>query len=441
MGKKIEILAPCGNAESFTAAVNAGANAVYIGLKQFSARGNADNFSFEELAEAVRQCRLCGVKLYLAMNTLVFDDEFRLLHEYIRKVGNCDELTVDAIIVQDLGVVAAIREINPHIPIHASTQMSVTSVSGVKVLGELGFSRVVLARELSREEIARICRECEVEVEVFVHGAHCVSVSGQCYMSGILGTGDSSKRRSGNRGICAQPCRLEFSSDDSEHALSLKDLSLIQHIGELREMGVASIKIEGRMKRPEYVFAAVDACKKALNGDIPDMALLCDLFSRNGFTDGYYIGDYSGMGGVRTKKDVLITAEALGMENIQKRLKTPYKRYSVDFHLQIKRDLPTQCSALTVAANTEVKVAVTGEVPENSVRRSITSDLAKSQLAKLGGTVFEAGNIECEIETGLTLKTSQLNQLRREVVENLSEKIIDMNKAGQKWNREQKGQG
>jgi putative protease len=293
----MEILAPCGSIESFNMAVDVGANAVYLGLKRFSARGNAANFDFDELKRVVEQSRLYGVKVYLALNILVFDDEFEELREYIKNSVN----SIDAIIVQDLGVAAAIKEINPEMRLHASTQMTVTSVEGAKLLKGLGFSRVVLARELTRDEIRLICKESGIETEVFVHGAHCASVSGQCYMSSLQG---GSIARSGNRGMCAQPCRLDLADGDRRYALSLKDLSLIRHIGELREMGVTSLKIEGRMKRPEYVAVAVDACRKALDGEEPDMELLEKIFSRSGFTDGYFTRSLGGgMYGIRTEED------------------------------------------------------------------------------------------------------------------------------------------
>ncbi|MCL1903392.1 MAG: U32 family peptidase [Oscillospiraceae bacterium] len=413
----MEILAPCGGTESFTAAINAGTDAVYLGLNKFSARGNATNFTFDELESVIRQSRLYGVKLYLALNTLIFDDELTLLREYI---GQAVEMGIDAVIVQDLGVASIVKRISPHTRLHASTQMTTTTVEGANALQKLGFTRVVLARELSREEIRGICNKSSIETEVFVHGAHCVSVSGQCYMSSILG---GSIYRSGNRGMCAQPCRLDFCERDKNvhYALSLKDLSLIRHIGELKEMGVTSIKIEGRMKRPEYVAATVEAFRATLDGLNPDIDLLGRVFSRGGFTDGYFTGNCSNanMLGSRTKEDVTATAEAI-REIKARSLKSPYKRYTVYFNLIIKENKPTKC----IVRTNDISVTVIGAVPEKALNKSTTEDFIKAQMLKLGGTIFLAGGIECDIEPGLMLKTSQINGIRREALQKLSDEII-----------------
>jgi len=287
----IEILAPAGSPESLTAAMNTGADAVYLGLRGFSARRNAKNFNEEELYEAARLCRLSGVKLFLTLNTLVFDDE---LPELCKAVQTAKEAGVDAIIVQDLGVLSAVKEAG--ITAHASTQMTVNSVSGAKMAKNLGFSRVVLARELSFTEIVEITTSVNIETEVFIHGALCVSVSGQCYMSAFFGG------RSANRGLCAQPCRLNFKTGKTDYALSLKDLSIIKSIKKLEQAGVTSVKIEGRMKSPEYVAAAVTACVKARAGEPYDEKALKAIFSRGGFTDGYFTGSTRAMHGFRGQK-------------------------------------------------------------------------------------------------------------------------------------------
>ncbi|MCL2086533.1 MAG: U32 family peptidase [Oscillospiraceae bacterium] len=287
----LEILAPCGGADSVCAALKYGADAVYLGVKKFSAR-QSRNFTFEELKEAIKKCHSFNVKVYLALNTLIFDNELEQVAEILK------EVTPDGFIIQDLGVLRLIKDRYPDLPVHASTQMSVTSVSGVKMAASLGFKRVVLARELSFKEISAITAVSPIETEVFVHGALCVSLSGQCYMSAFFGG------RSGNRGACAQPCRLPMKAGNLSHALSLKDMSLISNIKELENIGVSAIKIEGRMKRPEYVAAAVNSCYIAREGGKADTKLLRAAFSRGAdFTDGYYRDDYTNMSGIRSKKD------------------------------------------------------------------------------------------------------------------------------------------
>ncbi|MDR2532842.1 MAG: U32 family peptidase [Oscillospiraceae bacterium] len=299
----VEILAPAGSYEALKTAINTGADAVYLGLCNFSARRNAKNFTEQELYEAAKLCRLSGVKLYLTLNTLVFDDE---LPELCKTVKIVEEAGVDAVIVQDLGVLSVVKEAG--IKVHASTQMTINSVSGAEAARELGFSRVVLARELSFPEIAEIASKVEIETEVFIHGALCVSVSGQCHMSAFFG---SEAIRSANRGLCAQPCRLNFKTLKSEYTLSLKDLSIIKCINELEKAGVTSIKIEGRMKRPEYVAAAVEACIKSRKDAPYDEKTLKAIFSRGGFTDGYFTGKMCSMRGFRSREDVLLTQNTL----------------------------------------------------------------------------------------------------------------------------------
>ena len=252
-----EILAPCGGEEHLPAALNTGADAVYLGVTAFSARRNARNFTFEQLSEAVRECRISGVRVYVTLNTLVFDDEMKELACAAERIA---ETGADGVIVQDLGAAKVIHEAAPELRLHASTQMTVTSPSGAEFARKHGFTRVVLARELSRDEIADIIARVDIETEVFVHGALCVCTSGQCLMSAMYGG------RSGNRGLCAQPCRLPYGFDGKAdgHPLSLKDMSLAEHLHELQEMGVACLKLEGRMKRPEYVYTVTNVYARAL---------------------------------------------------------------------------------------------------------------------------------------------------------------------------------
>lgn len=407
----LEILAPCGGAESLTAAVNSGANAVYLGETAFSARRNAENFTPEQLREAVRLCHLSGVKVHVALNTLVFDTELDKLEKTVEMIADCG---VDAVIVQDFGVAKTIKKI-ADIPLHASTQMTVTSVSGAEMAKEAGFSRVVLAREMSLKEIERVVKSVDIETEIFVHGAICVCLSGQCYMSAMLGG------RSGNRGLCAQPCRLNFTCDKRENVLSIKDLSLIPHLKEIEKIGVASVKIEGRMKRPEYVAAAVTACRKALAGETPDMENLRAVFSRSGFTDSYYNGTFEKMQGVRTKEDV--TAAPKAINELKQLYKDVYKRYSVDISAEIHDGQPSECTAECDG----VSVTVTGGVPQQAINKPSTADDIAARLSKLGGTVFEPGKVSCNIDSGLILSASAVNSLRRDVIDKLSEKIIERN--------------
>lgn len=407
----LEILAPCGGAESLTAAVNSGANAVYLGETAFSARRNAENFTPEQLREAVRLCHLSGVKVHVALNTLVFDTELAKLEKTVEMIADCG---VDAVIVQDFGVAKTIKKI-ADIPLHASTQMTVTSVSGAEMAKEAGFSRVVLAREMSLKEIERVVKSVDIETEIFVHGAICVCLSGQCYMSAMLGG------RSGNRGLCAQPCRLNFTCDKRENVLSLKDLSLIPHLREIEKLGVASVKIEGRMKRPEYVAAAVTACRKALAGETPDMENLRAVFSRSGFTDSYYNGTFEKMQGVRTKEDVIAASKAIN--ELKQLYKDVYKRYSVDISAEIHGGQPSECTAECDGVN----VTVTGGVPQQAINKPSTAEDIAARLSKLGGTVFEPGKVSCNIDSGLILSASAVNSLRRDVIDKLSEKIIERN--------------
>ena len=276
-GNKIEILAPVGGKEQLLAAVRCGADAVYFGLQNFNARRNADNFAGDDLRETAEYCHERAVRVFITINTLVKDSE---LSDMKKAVDQACAARADGLIIQDLAVMAYCRDRWPDVPMIASTQMAVHNAEGTKLLQEMGFSRAVLARELSLDEIKDIYDQTGMELESFVHGAHCMSVSGLCYLSSMIGG------RSGNRGLCAQPCRLDCSVCGRDYALSLKDLSYVKHIRELADAGVKSLKIEGRMKRPEYVAASVLACRAAINGEEPDMETLRSVCSRSGFTDG-----------------------------------------------------------------------------------------------------------------------------------------------------------
>ena len=410
----IEVLAPCGGEDCVPAALNTGADAVYLGVTAFSARKNAKNFTSEALDETIRLCHLSGVKVYVAMNTLIFDSE---LDEAVKTAKELHEKGVDALIVQDLGFVRRLKREVPDLTLHASTQMTITSAAGACFALEQGFKRVVLAREMSFKEIKRVVETVDIETEVFVHGALCVCVSGQCLMSAMYGG------RSGNRGLCAQPCRLDFSVGNRHNVLSLKDLSVIENLRKLSEIGVTSAKIEGRMKRPEYVAAAVDACRKALSGEIPDTERLKSVFSRSGFTKAYFDGTIANMEGVRTKDDVEASSGIL--KEIQRLYDKPYKRHLLNLDIKIKENAPIEIS---VSCGDISFAHISGTIAEKGLNKSLTSPEVIERMSKLGGTIFEAGEITCEIDEGLMLPASAINNLRREIIDQISDKLINKRK-------------
>ena len=408
-----EILAPAGSLESLKAAVNCGADAVYIGGKQFSARQNAANFDNAELKQAADLCHLHNIKIYLTVNTIIFDNQVNEFAEFIKNAANAG---IDAFIVQDFGAAEIIRNFVPDANIHGSTQMTIHSVNGAQLLKELGFKRVVISRELTEKQIQEIC-STGIETEVFVHGALCMCMSGQCYLSSLIG------QRSANRGFCAQPCRLPYSvyKNPQFNGLSLKDLSLVNHLQKLSDIGVFSLKIEGRMKRPEYVAAAVCACRQSLNGQTPDMALLRSIFSRSGFTDGYFTGKFSNMFGSREKEDVIAAKDIL--PDIRKKYSHEKKSGKLDFYAEIKKDNPVK---LTVSDDCD-SVTVTGEIPETAIKKPIDFTYLERQLSKRGGTIYQFGNLNADIDDGLSLSAKTINALRRNAVEALNLKSIKRN--------------
>ncbi len=417
---KLEVLAPAGSMDALVAAVRCGANAVYLGQKNFSARKNSQNFDEETLTEAVAYAHRCGVKVHQALNIIVFDQELSALKECIHAAVRAG---VDAMIVQDWGVAALVRRFAPDMPLHASTQMAIHSPSGVKLAEELGFSRVVLARELTREEIERIVRSTHLETEIFVHGAHCMSISGQCYLSAAIGG------KSGNRGQCAQPCRLPFKAAAAvsgakgklytgENVLSLKDMDLIPQLSEIEKMGVTSVKIEGRMKRPEYVAAAVTACRQALRGETPDLETLRAVFSRSGFSDGYFTGHRDKeMFGFRTKEDVTAAGDVFQRLSGLYHKENPLIPVRMDFSM-----VSGQPVQLTLDDGNH-KVHSEGELPFIPAEGSRSADFSyvARSLEKLGGTPYymEDHALKVQLDDGLMIRASSLNALRREAVEKL----------------------
>lgn len=409
---KIELLAPAGKMDALRAAVQNGADAVYLGIKNFSARKNAVNFSYDELREAVKYCHLRGVKVHLALNTLVDESEFEEFEDAIKHAA---ELGVDALIIQDYGALKIAREVCPEMELHASTQMSAANLYDVQALSKLGFKRVVLARELSMEEIKYICDNTDVEIEVFAHGALCVCVSGKCLMSSFIGM------RSGNRGMCAQPCRqLYTTSGKTGYFLSPRDLCLADEIAALSKCGVASIKIEGRMKSSEYVAAVTSVYRKYLDNALPlrkeDEDYLKKIFVRgDGFTKGYFkkintpeIMNYDKSNDkitYRADKEALLKAQGTyraGEEN--KRILT-----DAEFFAAIGEK-----ARLILTDADGFSAQVEGPVCEKAIKVPLSEESVRKSISKMGQTPFELRYLKCEIIGDAILSSAQLNSMRRE---------------------------
>jgi len=414
---KIEILAPVGNEEMLRAAVFSGADAVYLGFSGFNARTSANNFNADTLKDAVAFCHARGVAVHVALNTTVYGGELPALEQAIRAVAASG---ADAVICQDLAVATLIGKIAPQLPRHGSTQMSVHSLQGALELKELGFTRVVLARELSMPEVEHITKHCGIETECFVHGALCMCVSGQCYMSAFLGG------RSGNRGSCAGPCRLPFEANALPegkpgrlHHLSLKDNSVIDKLDKLQALGVASAKIEGRLRTPEYVAAAVSACLAGREGRAYDRDLLKNAFSRSGFTSGYLDGKIDGtMFGVRSEADAEQTKKTLPM------LRELYRRERSRVPVKMKLEIEEGGEKLTVTDADGSKAFAYGDAEPQPARTDPTESLHRS-LAKTGGTPFavEDQDIAVEMDGGpWFIPGSAVNELRREALDALLKK-------------------
>ena len=404
-----ELLAPAGGQEALVAAVQSGADAVYMGFGTFNARRNARNFSDEEFRAAVSYCHLRGVKVYLTLNTLITDRELPLLAEEARVASACG---VDAILVQDWGVLDTLRALIPDVPLHASTQMSLHTLSGAKEAARLGMTRAVLARELSREEIAEICGKSPIEIETFVHGALCMCYSGQCEMSAVIG------RRSGNRGACAQPCRLPygFSGKADGHPLSLKDACLAPFVPEMQDAGVACLKIEGRMKRPEYVAAVTEIYARLLREHRAptkdEQKKLALAFSRDGFTEGYYRGA-RGRGMFGTRPENAKWPEDWFGELRARYEKEDQRLVPLTFDCTIRAGEAMRLRAGDADGHT---VTVTGSVPEAARNRALTAQEVEARLKKTGGTAFTVASCVVSLDDGLAVSAGALNALRREAL-------------------------
>jgi len=404
-----ELLAPAGGREALVAAVQSGADAVYMGFGAFNARRSARNFSDEEFRTAVFYCHLRGVKVYLTLNTLVTDRELPLLADAARVASECG---VDAILVQDWGVLATLQKIIPDVPLHASTQMSLHTLSGVEESARLGMTRAVLARELSRGEISEICANSPIEIETFVHGALCMCYSGQCEMSAVIG------RRSGNRGACAQPCRLPygFSGKANAHPLSLKDACLAPFVPAMMDMGVACLKIEGRMKRPEYVAAVTEIYARLLREHRAptkdEQKKLALAFSRDGFTEGYYLGA-RGREMFGTRPENARWPEDWFGELRARYEKEDLRLVPLTFDCTIRSGEPMRLRAEDADGHT---LTVTGNVPEAARNRALTAEEVEARLKKTGGTAFTVDFCAVTLDDGLAVSAGALNALRREAL-------------------------
>lgn len=401
-----ELLSPAGSPLALEAAIEAGADAVYFGGARHNARVNAKNFSETDIPAAVDLAHAHKVKVYFTLNTLATDRE---LPELLDEARAAAQAGVDAIIMADLGAAAAIRRAIPGLPIHASTQASGHNTASGNEFAKLGFSRMVIAREASLEDIRTFTRNSLIEAEIFIHGALCVCHSGQCLYSSMVGG------RSGNRGECAQPCRLPFkSSEKNSYPLSLRDLSLARYVPELIDSGVASLKIEGRMKPPEYVLAVTRVWRKLLNerraASDSEMEYLAGVFSRGGFTDGYFTKNIGrGMLGVRSEEDKT-TSRAL------EKFTGLTKKVTLDMNAEILPGIPMK---LTVSSGAYT-VTVTGDIPEVAVNTPSDRGTVKRNLTKLGQTPYSAGTISLKLGDGLAIPVSRLNALRRSAVEAIS---------------------
>mgnify|MGYP002521372208 FL=1 len=406
----LELLSPAGSMEALRAAVQNGANAVYLGVGNLNARQSAKNFTPQTLVDAVKYCHVRGVDVHLTLNTLVSDREMKEAAELIRHAA---QYNIDAFIVQDLGVVQLCRQIAPHIPIHGSTQMTIHSLPGVQLCAAMGMKRVVLSRELSREEIQYICANSPIEIEVFAHGALCMSYSGQCYLSAAIGG------RSGNRGRCAQPCRQSYGYGrwEEKYPLSLKDNCLVHYLKELEGMGVASVKLEGRMKKPEYVATVTAVYRKAIDEGVvtkPMMDALMTAFNRQGFTDGYYTSRVNRkMFGIRqdTRDDPQwLQAARQSFEAGE----TPL----VD--LKFRAVVTVDGSSLTATDPEGRTCTAAGPRPELARNIALTGEMLAQRVAKTGGTPYRCVEVRTRVDPGLIISAAAVNAMRRDVLNQLT---------------------
>lgn len=418
---RVELLAPAGNYEALKGAIYAGADAVYLGGEKFGARAYADNFTSEQICQGIRMAHLYGKRIYLTVNTLFKDEELDELYDFLFPYYSCG---LDGVIVQDLGVVCAVREMFPDLPIHASTQMTLTGCDGVKMLQELGVTRVVPARELSLDEILCIKKETGIEVEAFVHGAMCYCYSGQCLFSSILGG------RSGNRGRCAQPCRLPYrEKQGKEHyPLSMKDMCTVHRIPELIECGIDSFKIEGRMKKAEYVAGVTAVYRKYIdryyNGENTqieedDMHLLRSLYLRSEISEGYYYKK-NGRDMITLRSPAYLKSD----EEILQKIKKQYLETERPFHIRAEVFLRAEENARLQLSYKQCVVSVEGAMVQKAAKQPLTEEKVSEQLGKMGNTAFKLKDKIIHMEEPVFMPIREINELRRMALEKLEDQII-----------------
>ncbi|MBQ8551975.1 MAG: U32 family peptidase [Clostridia bacterium] len=413
-----ELLAPAGSPEALDAAIAGGADAVYFGGAVFNARMNAKNFADDALRDAIDKCRLYGVKTNITLNTLVHNRE---MHDVLKYVEELYTLGADALIVADLGAARLIHRYFPDFELHASTQAAGHNTDAARTLADMGFSRMVAARELSRDDLAVLCTNSPIETEMFIHGAICVSQSGGCLASSLIGG------RSGNRGECAQPCRLPYkrcgAKERDTYALSLKDICLASHITEILDLGVASLKIEGRMKSPDYVYGVTRIYRRLLderrNATQDELAELRALFSRSGFTDGYYTKTVDRkMLGIRTEADKAESADKTAKATDYAAL-CRERRRPLNMRIRIEAGKPAELYAEVDG----VTATVCGAIPDKAENRPMTYESVIKNLEKLGNTPFRPGSGTVRLDDGLIMPLSALNALRRDAVDAITAKL------------------
>lgn len=417
----MELLAPAGSEAALVAAVQSGADAVYLGGSMFSARRTAKNFSDDDMKSRIDYCHVRGTDVHVAANILVKEKESDEFIEYIEKINKSG---ADALIIQDIGMAAEIKKRFPDLPLHASTQMTAASLDAVKYLENMGFSRVVLSRELSRREIEYICKNAKAEIEVFVHGALCMCYSGQCLMSSLIGG------RSGNRGLCAQPCRLAYDMTDGKnilaegYLLSPKDNALADEISALKDIGVTSLKIEGRLKRPEYVAQVTGVYRRLIDTQTKpnksDWSLLEGAFNRSGFTKGYFT-EKKGHEMMSVTCPGNTSENKFTSETVQRaKIDANYKKITIDLFFVLKKGKTAELTMTDCEFNS---VTVSGELlAEAAEKRALTKDRVREQLLKLGNTPFSAGNLEIILDEDISLPISEINNIRRHAAELLEQK-------------------
>jgi len=411
----LEILSPAGSPEGVIAAVQNGADAIYLGFADFNANIKAENFTNDEFGRAVEYCRVRGVKTYLTLNTLVYDGELPLATQ---RAADACRFGVDAIIVADLGVMMALRQAVPEVPLHAGAQLNIHNLEGVKMAAAMGFKRVIIATELSRKKLSYICRNAPIEVAVSVHGELCVSYCGQCYMSAATG------RKSANRGMCAQPCRSSYRFGDHSmtHPLSLKDNCLARHIADLETIGICSVIIGGHARRPEYSAIATGIYSKAARKSrVPsedESRILQSAFSPHGLTDGYYTGR-QGREMLGAAEEEAHPDEPVVLSTARKNyLNGEYQRVPVRFEGTVLEGKPVKLSATDDRNNTSV---VYGPIPLPAFHTDLTIASMQTQLHKTGGTPFYCVGVTGTVEPGLALPISAFNDMRMALLADILE--------------------